>query len=166
MTGLVKRNNITLLKKIPHTRYWLAKCDCGNVYSVRRDRVMINALKSCGCMWYDRLVKAGQNNIRHGCSRRGSNGRTSEYVSWQHMKDRCLNPKNQAYKYYGGRGITINNRWIKDFQNFLHDLGIKSDPNYVLDRINPNGNYTSSNCRWVSKEISYQNKRPRGLLNG
>jgi hypothetical protein len=75
---------------------------------------------------------------------------TTEYWSWAMMKQRCLNPKNTSYSYYGGRGIDICERWLK-FENFIEDMGPKPSPSHSIDRIDSNGNYESSNCRWATK---------------
>ena len=82
---------------------------------------------------------------------------TTEYVRWQSMKARCFNKNNKGYKDYGGRGITVCKRWMK-FENFYADMG-SAPPMTYLDRINNNGNYTPSNCRWASVRDSQNNKR-------
>ncbi|HFJ9368552.1 hypothetical protein [Bacillus pacificus] len=83
-----------------------------------------------------------------------------EYNSWHHMKQRCLNPNNDRYKDYGGRGITVCERWL-NFENFLEDMGEKPSPEHSLDRIDVNGNYEPSNCKWSDKYEQVDNQRMR-----
>lgn len=81
-----------------------------------------------------------------------------EYVSWRHMKQRCSNPKRPDYIYYGARGITVCERWNK-FANFIADMGLRPTIDHSLDRIDHNGNYELSNCRWATKIEQNRNKR-------
>lgn len=81
---------------------------------------------------------------------------TKTYMAWDHMRQHCNNPNNKQYKYYGGRGITICDRWNK-FENFLADMG-ESPEGLVLDRINNNGNYEPLNCRWTDVTTSNRNR--------
>jgi hypothetical protein len=93
------------------------------------------------------------NNFKHGYHK------TSEYRSWQHMKARCTNPNNDNYRYYGGRGIMVCDRWMKSFADFIVDMGLKPSKEYSLDRIDNNGNYEPSNCKWSSKSEQLSNRR-------
>jgi hypothetical protein len=82
---------------------------------------------------------------------------TPTYYSWAGMKSRCLNPKDSRYKDYGGRGIKVCKEW-HDFRNFLKDMGLRPK-GHTLDRIDVNGNYEPSNCRWATLEMQAANKR-------
>lgn len=79
----------------------------------------------------------------HGMSK------TPEYKTWRCMKDRCSNPATNGYKYYGGKGIEVCDRWDNSFLNFLNDMGLKPESNYQLDRIEEDKNYTPENCQWL-----------------
>lgn len=81
------------------------------------------------------------------------------HSSWVGMWQRCTNPNNAAWKYYGGRGIAVCERW-RDFENFLEDMGEKP-PGLSLDRVDVNGNYCKENCRWATRAQQSQNRRPR-----
>jgi len=94
-------------------------------------------------------------NYRHGHHINGKPSPT--YKSWQMMKYRCQNPNCPAYKYYGGRGIAVCDRWM-DFENFLADMGTRP-PGKTLDRIDNDGNYEPCNCRWVTCKEQVQNRR-------
>jgi hypothetical protein len=84
---------------------------------------------------------------------------TSEFYTWDSMRQRCLNPLSKPYKNYGGRGITICSRWKKSFINFLNDMGPRPSSNHSLDRINNNKGYTPKNCRWATRKEQASNTR-------
>jgi len=130
----------------------LCQCDCGTIKSVSLSNLRYNKIKSCGCLKSKLLIIK---NTTHNNSI--TNNRTLTYNSWACMIQRCTNPKNHKYEIYGGRGITICDRW-KKFENFLEDMG-QRPTNTTIDRINVNGNYEPSNCRWATPKQQNNNKR-------
>lgn len=84
---------------------------------------------------------------------------TKEYTAWDHMKSRCSNPKYKNYHNYGGRGITVCERWLKSFENFYQDMGPAPTIKHSLDRLNNNGNYEPSNCKWSTCIEQQRNRR-------
>ena len=116
-------------------------CHCGNFIDAREDHVKRGRIYTCGCL------KTGA----HGMAG------TPTYLSWQHMKQRCFNPKNQSYANYGGRGITVCDRWLK-FENFYADMGVRPD-GMSLERKENNGDYEPNNCRWATQQEQTCNTR-------
>jgi len=86
-----------------------------------------------------------------------------EYGSWHAMRTRCTNPRQKSYREYGGRGIRVCDRW-KSFRNFFADLGPKPSPEHQLDRIDTNGNYEPSNCRWADVTTQQNNRRDNVVI--
>jgi hypothetical protein len=134
---------------------WRCLCECGNEIVVPSGRLKSGNTKSCGCLSRD---ITGSLRRTHGMSR------SSEYASWTSMKDRCFNPNNDDYALYGGRGITVCRRWKNSFENFLADMGTKPFPRASIDRINTNGNYSPTNCRWSSQKTQTRNKRTNKVI--
>ena len=81
------------------------------------------------------------------------------YNTWKHMKDRCYNPNSHAFLSYGGREITVCDRWLDSFENFVFDMGEKPTAQHSLDRIDNNGNYSPKNCKWSTKKEQARNTR-------
>src|ERR1035437_7538077 len=86
---------------------------------------------------------------------------TVEYKCWIGLKNRCLNPNNSAFKYYGAREIKVCDRWMNSYENFLADMGKKPSASHSIDRINNDGDYEPSNCRWATPIQQAANRRPR-----
>jgi len=103
--------------------------------------------------------RSGKNNpsYRHGHSPKRDPSPT--YTAWQAMRDRCSNPNGDKYHCYGGRGIKVCKRWLNSFDNFLVDLGERPGKEYSLDRVNNDGDYKPSNCRWATRSEQMSNKR-------
>lgn len=131
---------------------WLCKCECGNECKVEAYRLRNGHTKSCGCI-----------TKKHGFFG------TRIYKIWDSMKQRCFNPNNNAYNNYGGRGITVCNDWKNDFMSFYEwSINNGYSDNLTIDRINVNGNYEPSNCRWSDDIVQHNNtrKNPRIEYNG
>jgi len=93
----------------------------------------------------------------HGMSR------TPEYRAWHNMKDRCFNLNHKYYSHYGGRGITVCDRWL-NLENFLADMGSRPTAKHSLDRIDNDSNYSVENCRWATKAEQQNNQRTNHLI--
>jgi hypothetical protein len=110
-----------------------------------------------------RFLKTGQAKRVHppGPPRKPS----VEWVAWKEMRQRCFNPRSRSYPGYGGRGITVCARWLGDegFDNFIADMGRKPTPKHSIDRVDVNGNYEPSNCRWATPAEQQRNTRATKL---
>lgn len=135
--------------------YWICKCDCGNIKSVRSDQLRENSTTiSCGC--YNKELsskKLAEATRTHGMSS------TKLYTMWRDMRHRCYSKKTDRYENYGGRGIEVCNDWNEKFESFMEwafNNGYKEG--LSIDRIDVNGNYEPSNCRFVTIKEQYRNK--------
>lgn len=135
-------------------RRLLCRCDCGTLTVKRPANLRYGSSMSCGCLHRERL---SIRQTTHGATRGAKV--LPEYLAWQHMLGRCYRPAVDAYPWYGGRGITVCQRWVDDFHNFFADMGSKPSPAHSIDRIDVNGNYEPSNCRWADKKQQARNTR-------
>ena len=132
-------------------RVYTCLCDCGNVKNIVYNSLSSGLTKSCGCLKKEKSQATGLKNKDSG---KHNMSNTSTYRSYVDMKNRCYNKHSKKYYRYGGRGITVCDRWLESFENFLEDMGEK--PNgLTLDRIDNNGNYEPNNYRWAT--ITQQN---------
>lgn len=129
---------------------WICRCDCGETREVFGSNLIRGLSQSCGCLTRERVKEA---NTTHG--RR----HTPEYETWAKIIARCENPKASVFAYYGGRGISVCERWRHSFENFFADMGLKPTPKHSIDRIDTNGNYEPSNCRWATHTEQMRNTR-------
>lgn len=133
---------------------WLCVCICGKENWVQGGTLRNGGSLSCGCLCRDRHHAMATHG--HTCNNRQSR----EFNSWHAMRARCGNPRATGYHLYGGRGISVCARWQRSFSAFLSDMGPRP-LRTSLDRINPNGNYESSNCRWATPKEQQANRRDR-----
>lgn len=131
-----------------------ALCLCGNLWTGTLNRLRTGNTKSCGC---HNLEAIRERNFKHGYSPK--NRVSPVYTCWQNIKIRCYNPKSKDWPNYGGRGIKMCDEWKSSFTTFLRDMKEPPHENWEIDRINNDGDYTPSNCRWVPESIQHANQR-------
>jgi hypothetical protein len=143
----------------PGRAVWRCRCDCGNTTRVGITTLKNGASQSCGCYRRDSLSARTKT---HGCGDPAHP--TREYRVWSGMKQRCLNHNATGWNNYGGRGITICDRWKDSFESFLADMGVSPSDLHSLDRIDNDGPYAPDNCRWALQRVQDNNKRTNRRL--
>lgn len=130
--------------------YWNLICHCGNSFEGRSNNLRTGHLKSCGCIKIPLTIARFR---KHGESHS-----TKEYRAWCSIRKRCFNKNEPLYYTYGGRGITVCDRWLNSYDAFLSDVGRAPSINHSIDRINVNGNYEPGNVRWATTQEQSVNK--------
>lgn len=142
------------LNKVHNQRVFLCKCECGGSAIVRCGNLRNGNTKSCGCLQKEMASSA---NTTHGYAR------SNTYSIWCDMKKRCHNPTTLAWDNYGGRGITVCDRWKNSFENFLKDMGTRPKGKHI-DRKRNNEGYSPENCHWVTPKQNHRNKRNNRII--
>lgn len=129
---------------------WRCQCDCGVEREVNAKSLRNGSSKSCGCFSVD-VLRA--RSTTHGMSN------SSEFGIWTDILTRCTNPNREVYADYGGRGITVCERWKDSFENFYADMGPRPSKKHSVDRRNNDLGYSPDNCCWATMREQTRNKR-------
>lgn len=143
--------HLTVIERAAHGK-WLCLCACGEKRIHGGDQLRRGVVKSCGCRHYHWAHSFTNKQVLH---------------IWNGIKKRCLDPTSRDYPQYGGRGIKICDRWLV-LKNFAADMGPRPSARHSVDRINVNGDYEPSNCRWATcwEQSNNTRRNPRYCING
>jgi hypothetical protein len=152
-TVICKDRDVSREKHIIH---YFCRCSCGKEKIVKGYNIRKGLSPSCGCISRNNLVRI---STTHGESKT-----TPEYRTWLNMIDRCYRPKNKSHARYGGRGITVCERWRNSYEDFLADMGRKPSSEHSIERIDNSKGYEPSNCRWATQKEQQRNRRSNRLV--
>lgn len=168
VANLLRRQNIegqtfgrlTAIKRASDRPSFIeCRCSCGCIVTVKLAKLNNGHTQSCGCLQKERTSAAVRT---HG--RSGYNGKAeSTYAIWKAMIQRCTNPSNKSYPDYGGRGISVCERWVRSFEAFHEDMGDRPE-GLSLDRRDNNLGYSKDNCRWATKVTQANNTRSNRFI--
>ena len=155
-----KFNKLTIIKEIDSHIYpngqkrrkFLCLCVCGNMAYVLINNLFNGNTTSCGC--YQKEMAKNTQTKHNDCD-------SVEYQCWAGIIKRCTNKNSIRYQYYGGRGISVCERWRNSYSNFLEDMGRKPGDEFSIDRINNDGDYEPGNCKWATYSEQAYNRRPK-----
>ena len=151
-------DRLTVVAKAPsrgRLTYWSCVCQCGGTLEVQSVHLKRGDTSSCGCL---RKELTAEKNRTHGATG------TFEHGVWRSMKNRCYTKSHKDYAIYGGRGITICQRWLDSFENFLADMGPAPTHGHSIERRDTNGNYEPGNCSWATPVEQANNRRNTIML--